>query len=169
MAVGVVMYLVFFPVRIPNRGPSFKSSMFSNLKQVGTGLIIYQADYDERMPICSTMPGLRASLRPYIKSAERFKGNEEFGQPEFNFAVAGVNVGKLKLLSGATPPGPEEIPVLFSLGKKPELGVIVGYADAAAKQVKAFDPADLVKYQFDRGGATLAPPNYLADQDPLKE
>jgi len=180
MIIGLAAIVIFFlfvvtlvfPIDFLIRHePQYPRQAMANIKQIGTATLIYSSDYDERFPATSAMPGTRAVLMPYTKNGGLFESQKDkFARPQFNFAVAGVT-------SVLTPyPGTKQLELTevavwsnLVMGETP--GMIVGRADTSAK---FYGPDNLKEAmilfegQFDRKGVKLFPPDYLADQDPLK-
>ncbi|MBX3114749.1 MAG: type II secretion system protein [Fimbriimonadaceae bacterium] len=143
-----------------------------NVKQIATGTIIYQADYDDLYPPASGMPAVRVVLEPYTKNHDLFKPVEDISTtPQFNFNLAGVDGALLPAYHGSKAQNVNEIAMWSSYltGKNPEW--IIAFADSGTKRIKLKDfdkVAQAFQGQFDRKGVKLWPADYLQPQDPLK-
>ena len=54
IAIIAILAAILFPVFAQAREKARQAGCLSNLKQVGTALMMYQQDYDERMPTTCT-------------------------------------------------------------------------------------------------------------------
>jgi prepilin-type N-terminal cleavage/methylation domain-containing protein/prepilin-type processing-associated H-X9-DG protein len=83
IAIIAILAAILFPVFAQAREQARKTSCLSNLKQVGTGLMMYTQDYDEVMPTAfATVPPINGGgtnaipyeqqLMPYIKNNQLF-------------------------------------------------------------------------------------------------
>ena len=84
IAVIMVLVAVIAPVLMQSKGMSRQTSCASNMHQMGTGLIMYLADYDETYPNYRFLPlgsqnagdfeknSWKSVLNPYIKNKEVF-------------------------------------------------------------------------------------------------
>lgn len=141
---------------------------------------IYASDYDDRLPAASTMRTFRALLSPYEKSDRNWKSDNGYSEVQFNFNTAGV---ELSYSSLPDPLGYEfltEEPIVFYIFDTKEnryatcgwgqdfkfKWYLSGSKNGNNENSEFFRR---LSYQYDRKGAKLFPPNYLADQDPLKE
>jgi hypothetical protein len=179
--VCVVIFMIIYPFQYHPYGAARKTQMLSQLKQISSAIILYTEDNDKRFPHATSMPTLRAQLVDYTKSShdkktrpDIFKGlPDHYTQPQFNFNLAGVKItgDQLPLLPSGTLPT-EQATLAYSVPiEKSNIHAIAVYADCHARAVtksKPFTFADLLGPQFERTGVTLAPANYLANQDPLK-
>jgi hypothetical protein len=181
--VCVVIFMIIYPFQYHPYGAARKTRMLSNLKQIGTATFIYLADYDNQFPHASSMPTFRAQVVDYTKSSYDKKTRpdifkempDHYTQPQFNFNLAGVKItgDQLPLLPSGTLPT-EQATLTYSLPieKESNIHAIAVYADCHARAVtksKPFTFADLLGPQFSRPNVTLAPPDYLANQDPLRK
>jgi len=145
-----------------------KTPGVSNIKQIATSTAIYQADYDDLFPATSAMPGTRAVLMPYVKQKEMFEelpGSN--ARPLFNFNVAGI-LASLPPYPGANQAELTDVGVFYARSLEKPGYFFMTRGDTSAKTIKAVDLQLALSYQFDRKGAKLFPPDYLADKDPLK-
>src|SRR5688572_19869786 len=76
----VVLAAVMFPVFEQAKIAALRTSSLSNLKQIGTGTMIYCADYDERLPLG---PDWMDALVPYTKTEAIYHAPRQ-GQPRGN-------------------------------------------------------------------------------------
>lgn len=115
IAIIAILAAILFPVFARAREAARKTSCSSNLKQIGTAMMMYRGDYDEQMPLALfgdgsatfTMPdnvstgnflGWHHVLHPYVKNfgifncpSNRFAGTGTYtGQASFNFGY-GMN------------------------------------------------------------------------------
>ena len=78
IAIIAILAAILFPVFAQAREKARQTSCLSNLKQIGTGLMMYSQDYDEELPpawIGPSFPGLARWMdvvQPYIKNAQVF-------------------------------------------------------------------------------------------------
>jgi prepilin-type N-terminal cleavage/methylation domain-containing protein/prepilin-type processing-associated H-X9-DG protein len=81
IAIIAILAAILFPVFARARENARKANCASNLKQIGTGVMMYIQDYDERYPIGYVYTGADASTAvawcqlvvPYVKNAGIFK------------------------------------------------------------------------------------------------
>ncbi|MBX3114751.1 MAG: hypothetical protein KF836_09325 [Fimbriimonadaceae bacterium] len=140
---------------------------------------IYASDYDDRLPAASSMPTFRALLSPYEKTDHNWKSDKGYSEVQFNFNLAGVE------LSYSSLPDPlgyeflsEEPIVCYIFDTKENRYATCGWGrDSRLKWYLggSKNGNDVnseffrrLSYQYDRKGAKLFPPNYLANKDPLK-
>lgn len=175
--ISLIMIGIYLVVILPSILPHDHSNSkrlhaLSNVKQLATGIIIYQSDYDDLNPPASGMPAVRVVLQPYLKNDNLFKPIEDISTtPQFNFNLAGVNGALLPAYPGSKAQNINEIAMWSSYlpGKNPEW--IVAFADSGTKRIKLKDfdkVAQAFQGQFDRKGVKLWPADYLQAQDPLK-
>lgn len=166
IVVGIILYPLFVYPR-PNER---KIQGLSSIKQLGTGTLIYVADYDEQFPIATQMPGLRATLFPYIKNAELFKEIPlKTGPKEFNFNFAAVNTAALPI-GASTQPAVDETTIWYCISaNKEKPGAFHSRIDSSVKFITLPTLFQTFQYQYPRKHDSLAPADYLADEDPLKE
>jgi hypothetical protein len=160
-----------------------KTQMLSNLNQIGIATLLYREDNDSSFPHASSMPTFRAQISKYLKSPSSpainstiFKGiKNEFTEPQFNFNLAGVKVNDYLLpLVPSKSINVDEAVLGFSFPFVSDVNckAVVVYADTLARSIpnnKSFSYSDFLGTQFSRPNITLAPADYLADQDPLKK
>ncbi|QYK54059.1 MAG: hypothetical protein KF824_03985 [Fimbriimonadaceae bacterium] len=141
---------------------------------------IYASDYDDRLPAASSMPTFRALLSPYEKTNANWKSDKGYSQVQFNFNLAGV---ELLYNSFPDPLGYEflaEEPIVFYIfdtkenryatcgwGQDFKFKWYLGGSQSENKEDSEFFRR--LSYQYDRKGAKLFPPDYLANEDPLKK
>ncbi len=168
ISLGIIA-LVLYPVYVQPRQNDHRTTALSNIKQLGTSIIIYQSDNDDRFPHSTTMPGLRASIMPYCKNISLFQPNHQSTAAQFNFNYAGVVLSQKPLGSNeALEPNQTTVWYAQSIIKaKP--GVFRAMTDGSVKHTLLEPLLDSLNYQFDRSKVTLAPADYLVNEDPLKD
>jgi len=81
IAIIAILAAILFPVFAKAREKARQTSCLSNLRQLGTGLLSYAQDYDERLPAATTWCNWRnvqfnrqymQQTQPYIKSYQLF-------------------------------------------------------------------------------------------------
>jgi hypothetical protein len=141
-----------------------KTQMLSNLKQIGTSLMIYYTDYDGLLPNTQTRDQLITALEPYTKNPQLFEPvQDNFHLPiQFNANLAGVKIDDPKGIPLANKTNflpPSQAVMLYAIiTKSDEPPAIFTYADTSTKalpQGKPFNPADIFAPQFDRSGTLL--------------
>jgi prepilin-type N-terminal cleavage/methylation domain-containing protein len=80
IAIIAILAAILFPVFAQARDKARGAACLSNLKQIGTGLIMYVQDYDETMPFSRCYgptcgAGLPVLLGPYIQRINSFAAN----------------------------------------------------------------------------------------------
>jgi prepilin-type N-terminal cleavage/methylation domain-containing protein/prepilin-type processing-associated H-X9-DG protein len=77
IAIIAILAAILFPVFAQAREKARQTACLSNIKQIGTGIMMYQQDYDETMPVFYyTVPVRRTALwlaQPYIKNFQMMK------------------------------------------------------------------------------------------------
>src|SRR6056297_3095 len=69
IAIIAILAAILFPVFARAREKARQTSCLSNVKQLGLGVMMYAADYDERLPARSIGGvGWYGLLQPYIKN-----------------------------------------------------------------------------------------------------
>jgi hypothetical protein len=163
--IGGMLFVFLFTT---NCQPSPYSHSLSNIKQIATSTIIYTSDYDEVLPNATSMPSVRAMLAPYSKNPKLYKPIPKVSDaPIFNFNVAGVE-------NSATPIGQKEplqsvqsVVWYAAITSPKSYGVVMSSFDSSSRPVSTEKFLHYIQPQFTHK-ATLAPANYLANQDPLK-
>jgi len=188
-----VAVILFFVVDMPHllrsaRSAARSSAARSILINLANANSFYVSDHDGRFPAASSMPTLRALLQPYEESVFsqkmhyssgdsrklNWRPQKNFWDPSFNFNLASVSYDDALKPIGFGTVESSEIVVFFITDS--ELNRITG-VDLANRHIRYSESLKLkeedfyrhISYQFDRKGAKLFPPDYLADQDPLKE
>ena len=95
IAIIAILAAILFPVFARARENARRSSCQSNLKQLGTGIMQYTQDYDERFPLGITviMGDYSTSLeliQPYIKSIQVAICPSDSGTPDVNLYLTGT-------------------------------------------------------------------------------
>ena len=74
IAIIAILAAILFPVFARAREKARQSSCLSNVKQIGTGLLMYAQDYDEVLPAFS-FAGIQWNtlLQPYVMNEQIFK------------------------------------------------------------------------------------------------
>lgn len=124
----------------------------SNLKQIGTGLIILLTDNDDVFPYVQSTPQLFKFLEPYTKNQELFKTkNPMGGEFRFNMSLAGVSATDIEK--------PAETPMFFESEAWPDGKRGVCFTDSHAKFVtkEEWDKMQpLLKLSLKRHGKPIA-------------
>lgn len=163
IAIAIIAALVF-PVYVNHHPPSPKSHLMSNMKQIGTGLMIYTLDYDGLLPNTQTRDQLITALEPYTKNPRLFEPvQENFHLPfEFNSNLAGVQIDLpqgIPLRDKQNFMSPSEAVMLYSIiTRKGEPPAILTYADTSTRPLpkqEPFNPVLIFGPQFDRGNTKL--------------
>lgn len=166
----ILAAFVLWPIASPKPGPSPRMQAFSNVKHIGTATRIYADDFDSVLPNATSMPTIRAQLAPYCKTGVWNAVPETSTNPTFNFNVAGFNLSEGNQLGTNQSPSEVLTPVFYSLLIKPnnEYNVIRATLAGNTKKIPLEQLLDELSIQLERDPKSLAPANYLADQDPLK-
>lgn len=154
---GVLLFPVF-------AGPgSLRPAAYANMKQLGTGFLIYAVDYDERLPNATSQTTVKSQLNPYVKNDSLWEPIKETTFPvKFNLNIAGT-------LSTDKPIGypkadQTEITLAYALTDPNQKiqGAFITRQDYSAIFVRLPELFDSLQFQFDRTGVTLAPTDYIA-------
>ncbi len=93
IAIIAILAAILFPVFAKAREKARQSSCLSNLKQIGTGMMMYVQDYDELYPqhtavfAAAQMPGSWPNrVMPYVKNTQLFKCPSDGRTPNSDFA-----------------------------------------------------------------------------------
>lgn len=125
----------------------------SNMKQVGTAMMMLLSDYEDRYPYVQSTPQLFAFLEPYLKNTEVFKTkNPMGGQFRFNMSLAGASNVEMS--------NPANTPMIYESEAWPDGKRGVCYADSHAKFVSADEwnaMQPLLKLKLKRYGKPIAP------------
>jgi len=93
IAIIAILAAILFPVFAQARGKARQAACLSNLKQIGTAIMLYVQDYDETYPFYSTYPNEAIHwydmINPYIKAGD-FKSSV-FLCPDVTQRVAAGN------------------------------------------------------------------------------
>jgi len=75
IAIIAILAAILFPVFAQAREKARQTACLSNMKQIGTSLLMYAQDYDNTLPIYNWPESyiIGARLQPYIKNAQVFK------------------------------------------------------------------------------------------------
>lgn len=105
---------------------SDKNSTLSNIKQVGTAMLMYVADWDDHTPYVQSTKGAYELLIPYSKNVDIFKSLNPTS-PEFrlNMNVAGVRAGEIDQ--------PGSVPMFYEAQPWPDGSRYVVFMDGSAK------------------------------------
>jgi len=94
IAIIAILAAILFPVFARAREKARQSSCLSNLKQIGTSVLMYAQDYDEMYPINTNITANPAAqipltwpnrLMPYIKNTQLFKCPSDGRAPAVDF------------------------------------------------------------------------------------
>ena len=92
----------------------------SNIKQIGTSVMIYAADYDDRLPLASSTAQAIKQTRPYLKKDSVWI-HPVRGEVLYNTALSGIGMAQIKEISKT---------LLLWEKKSTEGYRITGFADA---------------------------------------
>ena len=109
-------------------------------------------------------------MKSYIKNGDLYRAIPEIcDEPRYNFSIAGSHATEAPL--GYKNPFPPDKPTMwYALLQEEKKGRALRVAtNSSTKQVPESELIESFQYQFNRTGITLAPPDYLANQDPLKK
>lgn len=134
----------------------------SNIKQVCTALIMYQADNDDVLPPAVNVAQMRSLLGPYVQNKDSFLSHAE-GRPafEFNYALSGVSSEKIS--------NPAEVPTVYESAPWPDGKRWIGYLDGHVARVNPYEFAKLKAF-FDAKyprAAELFSKDFVPGPDPL--
>ena len=116
-----------------------KTVALSNLRQVGTALMMYIQDYDGCFPPSPTSEKAFAVTFPYIKFKSAFKSvNPAGGRILFNPALSSLPITALS--------APAQTPMVFDELPWPDATYLFGFADG---HVKTISPADWIQVKRD--------------------
>jgi hypothetical protein len=140
--------------KIPPTGTATDRTItLSNLKQVGTALMLFLSDYDDKLPYVQSTPQLFTFLNPYLKNEEVFKTKNPMGGSfRFNMSLAGVSVTDIE--------NPASTPLVYESEAWPDGKRGICYADSHAKFVTADEwnaMQPLLKLKLKRHGKPIAP------------
>jgi prepilin-type N-terminal cleavage/methylation domain-containing protein/prepilin-type processing-associated H-X9-DG protein len=96
IAIIAILAAILFPVFATAREKARQAQCASNLKQIGLGLLQYEADFDEITPIDQTAAGTFAVtplLMPYVKSTQVFICPDAKLPPGSNWGPYGQSYG----------------------------------------------------------------------------
>jgi len=153
---GALLYPVFAQPKIHDHDRSNANYFF-----IGSALIYYAADHDDVLPPVTSEPTLRALLHPYVRNARVFQAGKKSGITQFNFKLAGASLQSVNSLDNAI--------LAYARNPKERDEYFVNYLSTKRGTLTASQLLTALEPQFDRKGVKLFPPDYLADQDPLKE
>jgi len=168
---GIIFLGLYILLALQPHGIANGTQCLSNLKQIANATLAYASDNDELLPPASSLATMRALHKLYIPDKALYVGKRGFTNDlEFNFSAAGVNTN-FPPYPGTTQAEPNEVALWYAMPLAAARGPFVARGDSSVKSIplKQFDEfRKLFVPQFDRKGAKLFPPEYLADQDPLK-
>lgn len=134
-----VLAALLFPRFASAKTAALKVSTISNVKQIGTGLAIYQADNDDKFPASfSSNSDLIAAVKKHVKTESVFKTlNPDGGEILANQKLEGMEVFEVVNLTTTAS--------LFETKNWKDGGKVYGFADTSAKLVYGeavpnFDP-----------------------------
>lgn len=157
--VGALLYPFFAKPNIYEH----RRTALSNLKQLGTGNLIYTADYDERLPNSTSQSTVISQLNPYVRNDSLWDSIRDVSlSVNFNFNIAGALTTGMPI--GYPNTEPTKITLLYALTdpKYKIQGAFQTRLDSSAKLIRLPELFDSLTFQFDRSGITLAPPDYIA-------
>ncbi len=150
---GLSIWPVFCTYEYPH-----KTELMMNMKQIGTGYMIYTDDNNGFLPPFFNQADVRRAVKPYIKNSTLYDSlPENYNEPiQFNLNLTGVKVDDQKgiLLADKLNYIPQsEVVMLYSIiNKKDEPPAVLTYVDTSTKAIpkgKSFNPAEIFTYQFD--------------------
>lgn len=144
-----------------------RSQVLSNVKETSHAIYIYSTDNDDRLPHATSMPTLRAQLKSYTgdNGDIHWKSNKDFLANIFNFNLSGVKISTIAPLNAHQ----SRHVLLYRIPKGNVHMPMVADPETGTKSMKIEQLLQSLQYQYDRKGITLAPADYLAEQDPLKK
>ncbi|QYK54060.1 MAG: hypothetical protein KF824_03990 [Fimbriimonadaceae bacterium] len=179
--VGIATIL-FFITGMPHIFRSAKSAArsseaMSRLRSLSQANSLYMNYFDGVFMPASSMATVRALLQPYApgKSSDiNWQASENFSEPQFNFNLAGVSSENVLSPLGYKSVETDDILVFYVSDYEFNriFGVDLGNKFLRYSESFSLNETDFLRhlsYQFDREGVKLFPPDYLAEQDPLKE
>lgn len=159
----VILGAFLFPVFARPGIYSHRPTAHANMKQLGTGFLIYAVDYDERLPNATSQTTVKSQLNPYVKNDSLWDPIKDTTLPvKFNMNIAGT-------LSTDKPIGypkadQTEITLAYALTdpKQKSQGAFITRQDSSAKFIRLPELFDSLQFQIDRTNVTLAPTDYIA-------
>lgn len=159
VGIATIIYAIVFAPVFTQGGNPPKSKLMGQMKQIGTGLMIYSLDYDGLLPNIQTRDQLKTVSEPYTKNPLLFEPVEKnYHLPiEFNANLAGVNIDLpqgIPLADKTNFLPPSQAVMLYAIiTKKDEPPAIFTYADTSTKALpkgSTLNPADIFAPQFAR-------------------
>lgn len=177
IVVILTAFIGLWPIGTPY-GIAKSTQALSNAKQLTYATLIYATDFDGCFPHGTTMATIRAQIYSTVQNKTQFEGVKDYSsEPMFNFNLAGVETVQqsdeieVKRFSESNAQhDPNEVVLWYSYPTDPRARWTTCTPTLTCKKQKSDAPFDLELIfgpQFDRPGVTLAPANYLTDQDPL--
>jgi prepilin-type processing-associated H-X9-DG protein len=116
----------------------------SNFKQIGSALMQYTQDYDERLPVYSNYAELLPLLTPYLNGYDQYGSVQRFDQPTYQAdpIFSGVQTASIPNVSSAI-----YLRDVYDFGDRM---ITVGYLDGHAKRIPA-PPKPKARAQFGSG------------------
>jgi prepilin-type processing-associated H-X9-DG protein len=120
IAIIAILAAILFPVFAQARDKARSAACLSNMKQIGTGIMMYNQDYDETYPFSYSYSGgygWQECIEPYVKAGQRMGLNNQqryeikrsiYVCPSYG---AGARPGDSQAAGGACP--------LTTVGKQP--------------------------------------------------
>lgn len=152
---GTIIALLF-PVYQSAKYASLVGEPMSHLRTWVNSTQIYAADNNDRLPNPSSNPSARAMVASYGYQDVAWS----YREPSFNFNLSGVN------LAAVESKGTKSV-YWYCIPTKAEIPYVLSGPNFSQISEPS-SLAQLLSMQYDRENVTLAPPDYLADQDPLK-
>ncbi len=139
-----IMAALLFPVFSQAKLSAQKSATMSSAKQISLSLLMYAADHDDTLPPqLSTSLDLKSAVSLYdpSSSVDLMSNNPAGGEFVPNANAQGLNLARVL--------NPERgILVLDSMPWKNDGGRVVGFFDASAKYIKAFDETAMLEIEL---------------------
>jgi hypothetical protein len=156
LSFGTLVALLL-PVYHSSRLASLVGEPMSHLRIWVNSTQIYAADNNDRLPNPSSFSSARAMVASYGYRDVAWS----YRDPCFNLNLSGVALATIESK------GTEGV-YWYCIPTKAEFPYILSSPNSS-RQSDPSSLAQLLSIQYDRKGVTLAPAEYLADQDPLKE
>jgi len=141
-----------------------RSQALSNVKSTSYAIFIYSTDFDDRLPNATSMPTLRAQTKSYTgeNGDIHWKSDIDFLANTFNFNLSGVKIASIAPIDSDQ----VEHVLLYRIPRGNAHRPMVARLDTSTKSMKIEQLLQSLQIQYNRTDITLAPADYLAEQDP---
>lgn len=141
---------------------SSQTRTLSNMKQVGVGMMMYCADFDDMYPWPQSTKAVQYVIRPYLKNMDLWQtANPNGGEVRFNMAIGGVNMVAIEDIANT---------VMFYESKAwPDGRRAVAFTDGHAKMVTSSEWQKLeatLRKKFPKSAKRPLPLNYGTTGNP---